>query len=581
MTRVSAIRALSHHVHLSCLVCGIVLVPLVNCPSLFIWYDVTPKVAILLSAVGAACLFVPSGSLRHIAGSPKRLGFCLAVVAIYVASTVFSSNPALSVAGSAWRRCGLPVQLSLVIVTALLAASAREPRNALWYLRASSAAFLVASASVVLDSQRLLAIPGWPTALNAARPGGLLGSGAAFGCYAVSALLLSVAHTSMDRARVWRLAGIISCLLGIWAILLCGTRAAILGALVGTAAAVTLCKPRRQLIAVGGITVIALAVAVLGRSAAVAQRIEQVRLDPWGGIRLDVWSDSSALLRHLPLLGYGIETFPRVYPRVQSPETTAKWPLTYFESAHNYFLDQLLSLGMLGLVMVLWASYSVLRILSTIPNPLKLPYRWCFAAYLASLVCFFFFTPQCSALLFMHLPVALLFGAHGNATDGTAGKLGRVAGSAASYCVRLVGLAFIVYGIALAVWDHRVLQAKTLFDAHRTDDAVAAFREARLIAPPLVSAEAWFSRELATTIRPSSSPILEFELYRSLRFALAREEEMANSAVLLAAEMIADGRDKDAALVLEETSKQFPSLNVPRAIMNTLPLQNHDHRTRN
>src|SRR5579864_3834950 len=112
------------------------LVPLVIAPGLLFYFDVTPKVVILLLGVAAALpWFAPRRELRW-------LYWLLSIQAIsLILSTIFSSRPELSVFGSTWRRFGLITQLAILLFAALAASDLVGGRHRLrLYLRAIAAA---------------------------------------------------------------------------------------------------------------------------------------------------------------------------------------------------------------------------------------------------------------------------------------------------------------------------------------------------------------------------------------------------------------------------------------------------------
>ena len=119
----------------------VALVPLAIAPGLLFFYDVTPKVALLLLGVAAALPWFAPAKLWT-----RREGRWLCIVSAFGAcslalSTAVSSRAALSVFGTNWRRYGLITQLALLLFTVLAAADmAGDRRRLRLYLRASAAA---------------------------------------------------------------------------------------------------------------------------------------------------------------------------------------------------------------------------------------------------------------------------------------------------------------------------------------------------------------------------------------------------------------------------------------------------------
>jgi hypothetical protein len=122
------------------------------------------------------------------------------------------------------------------------------------------------------------------------------------------------------------------------------------------------------------------------------------------------------------------------------------------------------------------------------------------------------------------------------------------------------------------MWDSHVYEAKVLFDSGQINAAVDQFVRARRIAPPGVTAEGWFARELIRSIQRSPSQSLDPLLYESLNISIQHEEEFENSTVLLAAKMISDGRTHEAESVLRQAAHAYPNWPIPRSIFSTLEL---------
>src|SRR5215467_11905414 len=85
----------------------IALVPLAIAPHLLFFFDVTPKLAILLAGAAIALpFFRPRALLAGREGRWLLILFVLQVLSLAL-STAFSASPHLSLAGTSWRRFGL------------------------------------------------------------------------------------------------------------------------------------------------------------------------------------------------------------------------------------------------------------------------------------------------------------------------------------------------------------------------------------------------------------------------------------------------------------------------------------------
>ena len=128
------------------------------------------------------------------------------------------------------------------------------------------------------------------------------------------------------------------------------------------------------------------------------------------------------------------------------------------------------------------------------------------------------------------------------------------------------------------MWDSRVYETKVFFDSGQIDSAVKAFARARHIAPPGVTAEAWFSRELFGTVTSMTSDSLNQQLFYSLRVAVRREEESGNASVLLAAKMIADRKPDEAIAVLRQTILEHPNWELPKNILSGVQVRKRSRK---
>ena len=75
-----------------------------------------------------------------------------------------------------------------------------------------------------------------------------------------------------------------------------------------------------------------------------------------GGLRLTVDRDGLKMFTHRPVLGFGLGTFPTVYPHYRSFFTNK-----FVNRAHNDFLQLLVEMGILGFATVIWFVVLVYR----------------------------------------------------------------------------------------------------------------------------------------------------------------------------------------------------------------------------
>ena len=129
------------------------------------------------------------------------------------------------------------------------------------------------------------------------------------------------------------------------------SRGGILGFTASTAVFVIMMRSRRSLRRKTGVLILlGLTVAVVGLFAA-WDRIESRFMDLADEkhiMRTQVWSDLTGMVRDYPVLGTGLGTFDRAFPRYQS-----KYSTTMFEHAENDYLEVLADTGIMGFTLAI------------------------------------------------------------------------------------------------------------------------------------------------------------------------------------------------------------------------------------
>jgi len=346
------------------------LVPLAIAPGLLSAFDITPKIVILLVCESALLLFCK----QLVNGLGRFFVACLAAQWLSsVASTLWSSNPRLSVLGSSWRRDGLIAESAILLFAFTVAAwFAADPRRVRTVLRA--AVLTGAAASLYGIAQYF----GWDPILPSrayqsgegiftiVRPPGTMGHADYFANWLVIVAFFALALRGIEDDRRWRAIANLTLLLSALAIVLSGTRSAMLGLLVGAVVFVAVARPRpdRKVIVMLAASIACLGLLYISPAGVkLRARVHWSLDDLHGGARLLLWRDSLHMAMRRPLLGYGPETFTAQFPPFESVELSRAYPDFYHESPHNMFLDALVSRGIPGALallalclLTLWAA---------------------------------------------------------------------------------------------------------------------------------------------------------------------------------------------------------------------------------
>jgi O-antigen ligase len=142
-------------------------------------------------------------------------------------------------------------------------------------------------------------------------------------------------------------------------------------------AALTLRKRRSPRIALGSMAVCVLVLAFLvflGKGQVLG------RLGDLGpGIRLDITKDCLRMFSHRPVLGWGLGTFPTVYPGYRSFYTNL-----FVNEAHNDYAQLLVETGLLGFALMLWFLICLYQ--HGLPTSRRWEFQWDGAVSLAALL---------------------------------------------------------------------------------------------------------------------------------------------------------------------------------------------------
>ena len=381
-----------------------------------------PKAGLVL--LGAAALLpgftISSLRANGLRGSTARPWWCAAAGLVALATaTLGATDPAMALLGSYWRRCGV-VELAAIVLTGFLMGTwlrAREA-NRIGLLRVLTVTTALASA---YGMAQYFGLDPWLPAsaylsgegpFTIVRPPGTFGHADYFANWLSGACFCSLALSHDHDQKWWRIAAIGTVALGVIALLLTGTRGALVGLSIGLVLLAFIdhdSQRRRRLL-------LATLIAALAASAfffspageKLRARAHWVGEDTWGGARLLLWKDSLHLIEARPLLGFGADQFSLTFPRVQSIELSRAYPDFHHESPHNAALDVLTSSGLAGLSC--WIAFLGLVFVRAFrarrSSPLVNPLLAALAALLASHLFAVFTIP--TALLAIQLCALLL-----------------------------------------------------------------------------------------------------------------------------------------------------------------------------
>jgi hypothetical protein len=466
----------------------VALVPLILTPGLLFYFDVTPKLIALLiaTAIGLPLLFpwpLPRG------GAARWFCGLIAAQAVSLSlSTALSRRIELSLWGSNWRSLGL-LQQAVVLLFALLSFAwiGGRPERLNLMLR------WIAGAGILAAAYGIGQYFGWdpwfpPPAYQAGegiytivRPPGTLGHADYFANYLLFVVFAGYALACNDRG-FGRILGACAAGIGATAIVLSGTRGALVGAAAGALFLLVRLRPGLTWRAVAACAAILTVSAVFYLSPAgfrLRSRVHWIGEDVRGGARLLLWRDSLRFAAHYWAIGSGPETFSALFPQFQSTDLARAYPDFYYESPHNLLLDALTAQGPPGAAILL--GWIVLGIRAGRCRSGYAPYL---AAALVSVVIGHLFSVLILATaLYFYLLVAMLTGAISEpAAPRRRWQLGPVSAA----------LLFLAARMFLA--DRSLELARRDLQTGRTTDAIAQYQKARARG---LAADIWYARSIA------------------------------------------------------------------------------------
>jgi O-antigen ligase len=444
---------------------ALAIITLILTPGWFFYFDVTPKLVVLLIAAGVTLVPAQRGWLAWLSM------LTLASVAL---STALSPNPERSFYGSHWRQYGALAQAAVVIFAWGLSAQAGRVTVLLRVVSVTGALTALYGIAQYL---------GWDPILPAAayhigegsgmivRPPSTLGYVSYFATWLLFVVFFSLALPG-------RMAKVCAAL-ATAAMVLTGTRAALIGLAAGAVVWFVWRGERltKRVLAAGAVGLALLAalyVSPVGQP--LQSRTRWFAEDPWGGARPLLWRDSLRMGMARPLAGYGPETFTASFPHYESTALARAYPDFAHESPHNIFLDWLVGQGVAGLVLLCgWCALgfaSAWKIRDRFPAV---------AAGLAAAMAAGLASQQFSAFT---IPTAVIFFAT------TALAAGLAEGEARPVRRLPLGLPLLYFAARIAFADHELALAQHDLAGGNLEAAAAAY------AASGQTSDLWYSRAL-------------------------------------------------------------------------------------
>jgi O-antigen ligase len=558
-------------------------VPLLIARGVTLNYETTPRLVLLLISTAAILLCFKAwwpGVLTLIETRRGKLfvGVLAAQALSLIASTVFSSQPMLSLAGSSWRRYGLVTQLTILtfslLIAAIIAAHAESLRKILLAIAASSgliAIYAIAQSSgfdpFLLRSS--YSITYWNGEL--VRGPGTLGHAVYLGGFLAAAIPiiagLASEAKSIRRLTLW---GILT--LSLVATILSGSRSALLA--LGVATLFSLPVLGRISLRnrwIGAAICVAGAAALLffvslHSGSNLGLHVERWRQDLYGGTRLLLWRDSLRLMAAHPIAGSGSETFGNQFRQLQSAELSRAYPDYYQESPHNFLLEGAIAQGCFFFVVIAGIGYLLLYKWGTANQG---PATWICASIAATLVSLLFLPVTISGGLMLYGMLGLLASVRApisqprRVTVPTFMKL-----TACSLAVVLVAAAF-----AYLRQDMSYARMGAAVKEHRFAEITPAYRAATSIWFPAAGEDLWASRQFAgitTQLDPPAAAQAWALAGEAAALAERTGDNRADAAYQSALVAISTNHAKQAEMKLRKAIEYAPTTYKPHLLMAQL-----------
>lgn len=427
--------------------------------------------------------------------SGKLFIVCLTALWLSMAvSTLASSNPLLSVAGGSWRRDGLVAESALLLFAFIAAAWFAEDRTRIrTVLRVATVTGTAASLYGI--AQYFGCDPFLPSKayqsgegiFTIVRTPGTFGHADYFASWLVIVEFFALALRGLEDNRRWRGTANIAMALAGFAIVLSGTRSAMLGLFFGALVFIGMARPRLHRV---GMLMLIASAACLGllyvspAGAKLRARMHWSLDDLRGGARLILWRDSLRMAMGRPLLGYGPETFTAQFPPFESVELSRAYPDFYQESPHNMFIDALTSHGLPGALSLL--ALCALGLWTARKNAALA------AGLAAAIVCQQFMVLTIPTALYFYLLLAMIVAGTTASRPAEARKYPR----ALTPVTATIAIVFLVFSTELTVADRAMALAERRLESGDVAGAAQAYRTVQRWEPAGSGTDLRYSRAM-------------------------------------------------------------------------------------
>lgn len=350
----------------NCLIFVAVALPLFMLPTTYSVFDL-PKAMLLLVLVSLLALawalrIATEGSLAW-----RRTPLDIPLLFLFIVllgSTLLSANPGTSLTGPSIsdRHESVGIWIAYLFIAIAAGQFLHQRKVSLVFVKA---VVMTAFAIAVYSVFQRFGIDFFQydvAGVDTIRPPGTLGQPTYLGMYLSLALPLSYALVVTFTKKTQRL--MYACSTGMIAVALVFTytRAAWLAAAVAvlfTALFIVSRDKRSRRLLMGisfGIIVLALlAILASGSLNLTSDRISAaISLSGSAAERLAIWESTLSLIKERPVLGWGIETFEDIFPRVEPVSLVRTKVVAWVDRPHNQMLYIGSSMGIIGLLAYLW-----------------------------------------------------------------------------------------------------------------------------------------------------------------------------------------------------------------------------------